>query len=108
MTPHAIANLCYQGTALEGWQNGDSDDEDVESNETQVWEELLATNDGVDTNLGINLLIREQDLSTFIRENFNCKECAQPIKEQNIVTVRVGCACNVYWNCYFVQQTLWR
>jgi hypothetical protein len=44
-------------------------------------------------------LIPEKDFCTFLSENFNCKKCDAPIKERTIVTVRVGCAFNVYWNC---------
>ncbi len=51
------------------------------------------------TNLGSNVLIPEEDLSRFITDNFVCKDCASPVNERSIITIRVGCACNLYWSC---------
>jgi hypothetical protein len=82
----------------------DDDDEEVdecdavESTGEQLEDELLPATVN-STNLGSNVLIPEEDLSRFITENFVCKGCEYPIQERSIVTVRVGCACNVYWTC---------
>jgi hypothetical protein len=46
-----------------------------------------------------NLLIPEKDLNLFIREDFCCKLCSSPIKEGNLTTVKVGCACSIFWKC---------
>ncbi len=82
----------------------DDDDEEVdecdavESTGEQLEDELLPATVN-STNLGSNVLIPEEDLSRFITDNFVCKGCESPINEKSIVTVRVGCACNLYWNC---------
>jgi hypothetical protein len=46
-----------------------------------------------------NLLIPQQQVFNFIRTNFVCKKCHSTIKKKNLVTDRVGCACNVFWKC---------
>jgi hypothetical protein len=72
---------------LDEVDDGD-EDEEVESNKTQLENELLAnemlTND-IDYNpADFNLLIPEKYFATFIRDNFSYKQCHAPIKERNI------------------------
>jgi hypothetical protein len=96
MLRHAISTL------RDGILDKDSDDKEVESDEIDDQEGLLASssNGVVDpTNTGFTLLISEQDFRTFIRDNFFCKKCNESINERKIISVRVGCASNVYWDC---------
>jgi hypothetical protein len=46
-----------------------------------------------------NVILSEKGLFQFITNNFVCKECTSPVNDSDVVTVRVGCACNLYWNC---------
>ena len=98
LSPHVIANLrTSEPTAfVDGDKNSDSDDEEVEFD--GVDDEVSET-DETNKSLDFNVLIPEKDLLKFIRSNFLCKECQEPIREQNFHVNRVGCACNLFWNC---------
>ena len=113
MSPHAIANFrdppdvsaIADSSVSDGNSDVESDSdyefEEVESSESgSEFGELMENAVVPDCSLEFNLLVSEKSFATFIRENFICKKCNSPIKERNITTVRIGCACNVYWNCY--------
>jgi hypothetical protein len=85
-----------------GSDNGEEDDEDVHSEETQSGNEVLATElktRPTVTNPGFNYLIPVKDFRNFLRNYFSCKQCGARITETNLVSVQVGCACNVFWKC---------
>jgi hypothetical protein len=85
--------------------DGEEDDEEVDSEETQSGNEVLATElktRPTVSNPGFNYLIPVKDFNFFLRNNFSCKQCGAPITETNLVSVRVGCACNVFWKCFNV------
>jgi hypothetical protein len=82
--------------------DGEEDDEEVDSEETQSGNEVLATElktRPTVSNPGFNYLIPVKDFNFFLRSNFSCKPCGAPITETNLVCVRVGCDCNVFWKC---------
>jgi hypothetical protein len=82
--------------------DGEEDDEDVDSEETQSGNEVLATElktGPTVTNPGFNYLIPVKDFHFFLRNYFSCKQCRARITETNLVSVQVGCACNVFWKC---------
>jgi hypothetical protein len=108
MAAHAISELRQLVDEDNDDEDDDEDEEEVEYDDDEDDEEVdecdAVESTGIKatvnpTNLGSNVLIPEEDLSRFITENFVCKGCESPINERSIVTVRVGCACNLYWNC---------
>jgi hypothetical protein len=81
----------------------DEEEVEVESTDSQFVNNVLATKlkstSCLDSNPGFNYLIPVKDFNSFIRDNFSCKQCSAPITEANLVSVRVGCACNFFWSC---------
>jgi hypothetical protein len=117
MSPHAISSLRRTGHTvntpimvetineedeeeedddeLEDDMEDDDEDEvelDVELDENEEKEEKLESID-------YNVLIPESDLNLFVTDNFVCKKCHAEIHEKDIVTYRIGCACNLFWDC---------
>jgi hypothetical protein len=82
--------------------DSEDDGEDLVSDETQTGNEVLVTelmSSSTVSNPGFNYLIPVKDFNLFLRNSFSCKLCGAPITETNLVSVRVGCACNVFWKC---------
>jgi hypothetical protein len=80
--------------------DNEEDEKEVESNDFQFVNDVLATglkSTCLDSNPGFNYLVPVKYFDSFIRNNFSCKQCSAPITEANLVSVRVGCACNVFW-----------
>ncbi len=83
-------------------ENGEEDNKEVDSEETQSGNEVLATELNTRptvTNPGFNYLKTVKDFNFFLRNYFSCKQCGARITETNLVSVRFGCACNVFWKC---------
>ena len=53
----------------------------------------------IGTTSDFNLLVPQRDVFEFISKNFVCRECHNQIDEKRLSTVRIGCACNVFWSC---------
>jgi hypothetical protein len=78
--------------------DGKEDGEEVDSEETQSGNEVLATElktRPIVSNPGFSYLIPVKDFNFFLRNNFSCKQCGAPM----VGSVQVGCACNVFWKC---------
>jgi hypothetical protein len=104
MYPHIITHLRdISDTDNESDENSATDNkvwerEQVESNEEEVDETVVANNQ-LPIISGSNILIPELDISIFITYNFSCKLCEAPVQVPNLKSVKVGCACNLFWKC---------
>jgi hypothetical protein len=81
--------------------DGEEDDKEVDSEETQSGNEVLATElktRPTVSNPGFNFF-PVKDFNFLLRNYFSCKQCGAQITETNLVSVRVGCACNDFWKC---------
>ena len=85
ISPHEIANL----RVGDGVEESDSNYKVVESSDSCSDDDSFTENTVLpDSNmLDFNLLISKKDFATFVTQNFSCKQCNSPVKEQNIVTV---------------------
>lgn len=104
MSPHVISLLRDRPDKDE-----DSDDEvsDDEVSDDDEIDDELSDDDEIEVQpqvlanklLDANLLIPEIDIYLFITNNFCCNLCNAPIQVQNLKSVTVGYACNLFWKC---------
>jgi hypothetical protein len=83
--------------------DSDSDDDDGEvdpddDGEVELEQEYQFTADVV-RECTSNLLLPEEDLTLFIRDNFSCNLCSYRVQEVSLKTVKVGFACSLFLKC---------
>jgi hypothetical protein len=84
----------------------DDDDDDKVQVQVQLREEeeeyQFVADHIVHESSTANLLIPEKYLNilrVFISANFCCKECGSDMKEDDMTSVKVCCACSLFWKC---------
>jgi hypothetical protein len=95
-TNYELDELAHPITSLRNTDNS-QDDSKESSDDEQV--EFIDNKKLVNTNDDCNLVIPKEEFVQFIADNFICKHCSSCLKEDDVVSVRIGCASNVFWNC---------
>jgi hypothetical protein len=72
-----------------------NEDEEVASDDESVTVESNVLSSDDDS----NLVLEQKAFVQFVTDNFVCKQCSSCLKVPDLVTVRVGCASNVFWKC---------